>query len=51
VLLYTLYARGCDPVLGVLKASGSYSHERITELLISTCFDGLAARPVALPAG
>lgn len=50
VLLYTLYARGCDPVLGVLKASGNYSDERIVELLISTCFDGLASRPVKAPA-
>lgn len=45
VILYTLYARGCDPVLGVLKGSGNYSDERIIELMIATCFGGLAARP------
>lgn len=50
VMLYTLYARGCDPVLGVLKASGNYSDERIADLMISTCFDGLAARMQKLPA-
>ncbi|MCR5884473.1 TetR/AcrR family transcriptional regulator [Rhizobacter sp. J219] len=44
VVLYTLFARACDPVLGVLKASGQHSDERIIEMLMSTCFDGLAGR-------
>ena len=43
-VLYTLYARACDPVLGFLKAGGNHSDERIVEILLSTCFDGLAAR-------
>jgi AcrR family transcriptional regulator len=47
VMLYTLFARACDPVLGVLKASGQHSDERIIEMLLSTCFDGLAGRPAA----
>ena len=42
VILYTLFARACDPVLGLLKAGGNYSDEKITELLLLTCFDGLA---------
>jgi AcrR family transcriptional regulator len=42
VVLYTLYARACDPVLGLLKAGGQHSDETIIELLLSTCFDGLA---------
>ena len=42
IILYTLYARACDPVLNLLKTSGSHSDAQITELLISTCFDGLA---------
>jgi AcrR family transcriptional regulator len=42
VVLYTLFARACDPVLGLLKATSSYSDEQITEMLLSTCFDGLA---------
>lgn len=44
VILYTLFARACDPVLGLLKLGGQYSDERIIELLLATCFDGLAAR-------
>jgi TetR/AcrR family transcriptional regulator of autoinduction and epiphytic fitness len=44
VVLYTLFARACDPVLGLLKASGQHSDERIIEMLMSTCFDGLAGR-------
>ena len=42
VVLYTVFARACDPVLGLLKAGGSYSDEQIIEILMSTCFDGLA---------
>ena len=41
VALYTLFARACDPVLGLLKASGQHSDEDIIEMLLSTCFDGL----------
>ena len=42
VVLYTLFARACDPVLSLLKSGGEYSDERIVEMLLSTCFDGLA---------
>ena len=42
VVLYTLFARACDPVLGLLKLSGQHTDERIIELLLSTCFDGLS---------
>jgi TetR/AcrR family transcriptional regulator of autoinduction and epiphytic fitness len=42
VVLYTLYARACDPVLSVLRASGQYSEEQIIEMLLATTFDGLA---------
>jgi AcrR family transcriptional regulator len=44
VILYTLFARACDPVLGLLKLAGQYSDEQIIELLVSTCFDGLSRR-------
>jgi len=47
VILYTLFARACDPVLGLLKAGGSYSDEQIIEILLSSCFDGLFRRPAA----
>lgn len=41
VVLYTLFARACDPVLSLLKAGGAYTDEQIIGLLISTCFGGL----------
>lgn len=44
VILYTLFARACDPVLGVLRAGGQYEDEQILGWLLSTCFDGLAGR-------
>lgn len=44
VILYTLFARACDPVLGVLKAGGQYDDERIIAMLLATCFDGLRKR-------
>lgn len=43
-VLYTLFARACDPVLEFLKASGQHSDEQIIELVMSTCFDGLNIR-------
>lgn len=44
VVLYTLYARACDPVLEFLKTSGLYQPEQMLDMVTSTCFDGLAAR-------
>jgi AcrR family transcriptional regulator len=41
VILYTIFARACDPVLGVLKASANFSDDQIIEMLLSTCFGGL----------
>ena len=43
-VLYTLYARACDPVLEFLKASGQYSDEQIIDLVLGACFDGLRSR-------
>jgi AcrR family transcriptional regulator len=43
-VLYTLYARACDPVLEFLLMGGQHTHEEIIELVLSTCFDGLNAR-------
>jgi AcrR family transcriptional regulator len=43
-VLYTLYARACDPVLEFLKVGGQHTDEQIVELVLSTCFDGLCAR-------
>ena len=44
VVLYTMFARACDPVLGLLKLGGQYSDEQIIEMLLRTCFDGLVGR-------
>lgn len=43
-VLYTLFARACDPVLGFLKAGGLQTDEQIVELVLSTCFEGIASR-------
>ncbi|MET3494145.1 TetR/AcrR family transcriptional regulator [Variovorax boronicumulans] len=43
-VLYTLFARACDPVLGFLQAGGLQSDEQIVDLVLATCFDGLASR-------
>jgi AcrR family transcriptional regulator len=43
-VLYTLYARACDPVLEFLKMGGLFNDDDIIALVLSTCFDGLEAR-------
>ncbi len=43
-VLYTLYARACDPVLGFLRGSEQYDNAQIIEMVLSTCFDGLQSR-------
>lgn len=43
-VLYTLYARACDPVLEFLKANGQFTDAQIVDLVLGTCFDGLCAR-------
>jgi AcrR family transcriptional regulator len=50
VILYTLFARACDPVLGVLKAGGQYSDDAIIGWLLKTCFEGLAGARITEPA-
>ncbi len=46
-VLYTLYARACDPVLEFLKMGGLYDNAQIIALVLSTCFEGLNARKCA----
>jgi AcrR family transcriptional regulator len=43
-VLYTLYARACDPVLEFLKIGGQYDDAQIIDLVLRSCFEGLAAR-------
>ena len=45
-VLYTLYARACDPVLEFLQMGGQHTDAEIADLVLSTCFDGLNVRPV-----
>ena len=44
VVLFTIFARACDPVPGFLKAAGRYDDEQIVDGVLSTCMRGLAAR-------
>jgi len=41
-VLYTFYARSCDPTLDFLKAAGSMSDDEIVDQMVSACFRGLA---------
>ena len=43
-VLYTLFARACDPVLEFLKMSDGFDDDTIIALVMGTCFDGLRAR-------
>jgi TetR/AcrR family transcriptional regulator of autoinduction and epiphytic fitness len=55
-VLYTFYARACDPVLEFLQMGGLYSDANIVDMVLGTCFDGLRTplrglrpfRPLAL---
>lgn len=47
IVLFTLFARACDPVLPLLKASGQYSAEQIFDYLLQTCFHGVAGTGAA----
>ena len=43
-VLYTLYARACDPVLEFLKMGDLYNDDQVIDLVMATCFDGINAR-------
>jgi AcrR family transcriptional regulator len=43
-ILYTLYARACDPVLEFLQMGGQYADAQIVDVVMSTCFNGINAR-------
>jgi len=43
-VLYTLYARACDPVLEFLKMGNLYSNDEVITLVLGTCFEGLESR-------
>ena len=41
LVLYTVYARACDPVPAFLKAGGAFSDTEIVDLITGTCLRGL----------
>jgi len=43
-ILYTFFARACDPGLEFLRMGGLYQDEQIVDMVLSTCFDGVNAR-------
>jgi len=45
VVLYTVYARACDPVPGFLKAGGRFDDAQIVDWVLGTCMNGLRRRP------
>ena len=47
VVLYTIYARACDPVPGFLKAGGQHSDAQIVDWVLGTCMNGLRGRMAA----
>jgi TetR/AcrR family transcriptional regulator, regulator of autoinduction and epiphytic fitness len=45
VVLFTIFARACDPVVGVLQSTGNYTPKQIRELLTQLYLQGLCAPP------
>jgi TetR/AcrR family transcriptional regulator of autoinduction and epiphytic fitness len=43
-VLYTLYARACDPVLEFLRIGGQHDDAQIIDMVMASCFEGLGAR-------
>jgi len=43
VVLFTIYARTCDPTLEFLRMASTLNDEGIVEAMLDTCFNGLAA--------
>ncbi len=44
VVLYTVFARACDPVPGFLKAGGRHTDPQIVDWVLGTCMNGLRGR-------
>ena len=45
VIVYTLYARSCDPTVDYLLRAGKLSNDDIVEAMVSATLHGLAGRP------
>jgi hypothetical protein len=48
LVLFTIFARACDPVLPALKAAG-HPPQQVIDWVLRTCFSGLAG-PARVPA-
>lgn len=44
MVLYTLFARACDPVVSMLKESGQYTDAQILDWVTMATFDGLGLK-------
>ena len=44
VIVYTLYARSCDPTIEYLRRDGKLTDEQIVEAMVEATFHGLAGR-------
>jgi hypothetical protein len=51
VILFSFYARSCDPAVEYLRLYTKLDNEAIIEHMISGCFDGLASTSKSSPAG
>ena len=51
VILFSFYARSCDPAVEYLKLYSKLDNDAIIEHMISGCFDGLANPAKLLPSG
>jgi AcrR family transcriptional regulator len=44
MVLYSLFARACDPVVGMLQSSGQYTDDQIVDWVTGALFGGLGQR-------
>ena len=45
-ILYTFYARSCDPTLDFLRLGGTIPDARIVDQMVAACFGGIGPTPV-----
>lgn len=43
LVMFTIFARACDPTLEFLRETGQYSDAQIVELMVHVCFKGFAS--------
>jgi hypothetical protein len=46
VIVYTLYARSCDPTVDYLLRDGKLNNDQIVEAMVTATLHGLAGRPI-----